>query len=100
MRRTALPKSFFTPKIVILSIVILVVLVFPVGNSLFNLWHNKSELRRLSRKRDKLDVQYEQLLAEKKLLEAQDPAYMEQLARLRYHMAKPGEIEYRFIPHD
>ena len=79
---------------------VLGVLVFPVGNSLFNLWHNKSELRRLSRKRDKLDVQYEQLLAEKQLLENRDPAYMEQLARLRYHMAKPGEIEYRFASHD
>lgn len=100
MKRTTFTKPVLTPKVIIISVLILVVLVFPVGNSLFNLWHNKSELRRLARKRDKLDAQYEQLLAEKKLLEEKDPAYMEQLARLRYNMVKPGEIEYRFTTHD
>ena len=38
----------------------------------------------------------EELLAKMKLLEKQDPAYIEELARTQYNMVKPGEIEFRF----
>ncbi len=100
MKRSASGKFTLTPKIIILGIVILLVLVLPIGNSLFNWWHNQAELRRLTQKRAKLDAKYGQLLAEKKLLETRDPAYMEQLARINYHMVKPGEIEYRIVSHD
>ncbi len=71
-----------------------------LGGSIFNLIHNKLELRRLTKRREYLDTQYQQLLAEKKLLQEQDPAYMELLARTRFHMVKPGEIEFRFSNDD
>ncbi len=100
MKRSVTSKFTCTPKIIILGIVVLLVLVLPIGNSLFNWWHNHAELRRLTQKRGKLDVQYERLLAEKKLLETRDPAFMEKLARNNYHMVKPGEIEYRIVSHD
>lgn len=67
-----------------------------LGGSIFNWVHNKLELRRLTKKSAQLDTQYQQLLAEKKLLEEKDPKYMEILARTRYNMVKPGEIEFRF----
>ncbi len=71
-----------------------------LGGGIINLAHNKLEVRRLTKKRDQLDAQYERLLAEKKLLEDKDPQYMETLARMRYNLVKPGEIEFRFTPHD
>lgn len=71
-----------------------------LGGGLLNLAHNKLEMRRLIKKQARLEVQYKELLAEKKLLEEKDPQYMETLARLRYNLVKPGEIEFRFTPHD
>ncbi len=71
-----------------------------LGGGLLNLAHNKLEMRRLTKKQTLLEAQYKELLAEKKLLEAKDPHYMETLARLRYNLVKPGEIEFRFSPHD
>ena len=73
---------------------------FWLGGGLMNLTHNKLEIYRLTKKRKQLDAQYEQLLAQKKLLEQKDPRYMETLARMRYNLVKPGEIEFRFTPHD
>ncbi len=87
-------------KIAAIVLLIVVLVVVPAFGSIYNLVHNKMQLRRLSKKRDFLDKQYVELLAEKKRLEDQDPAYMELLARTRYHMVKPGEIEFRFKPHD
>lgn len=80
---------------VIAAIVISAAAVF-LGGSIFNLVHNKLELRRLTKKSAQLDQQYQKLLTEKKLLEEKDPKYMETLARTRYNMVKPGEIEFRF----
>ena len=71
-----------------------------LGGSILNLVHNKLELHRLTKKRIQLDLQYEQLLKEKKLLENKDPKYMETLARIRYNMVKPGEIEFRLKKND
>ncbi len=71
-----------------------------LGGGTFNLIHNKMEIRRLNQKRAYLDMQYQQLLATKQLLENKDPHYMETLARLHYNLVKPGEIEFRFTPHD
>lgn len=53
-------------------------------------------MRKLARQRVQLDNQHEELLAKMKLLEKQDPAYIEELARTQYNMVKPGEIEFRF----
>lgn len=71
-----------------------------LGGGFVNLAHNKLEIYRLTKKRERLDVQYQELLNTKKLLEDKDPQYIEELARLRYNLVKPGEIEFRFTPHD
>ena len=87
-------------KLLILTAVGIAAFCIFLGSSIFSLVHNKLELRRLTKKSAKLDVQYQQLLEEKKLLEQKDPKYMETLARTRYNMVKPGEIEFRFTNHD
>lgn len=83
-------------KLLIITTVGVAALGIFLGGSVFNLVHNKLELRRLTKKSAQLDQQYQKLLEEKKLLEDKDPKYMETLARTRYHMVKPGEIEFRF----
>lgn len=67
-----------------------------LGNSFINLIHNKFEQKRLTKLSAQLDKKYEQLQAQLDLLNKQDPAYIERLARVQYHMSRPGEIEYRF----
>jgi len=94
-----LKKLSAKQKLILIGATALGAAVFLLGGSILNLVHNKLELYRLTNKRTQLDTQYEQLLAEKKLLEEQDPKYMEMLARTRYNMVKPGEIEFR-LPHD
>lgn len=96
MKITPFKKWTVRQRLLLISAIVLLVFILPVFGSILSLWHNKSELRRLTKRRDQLDARYEQLLAEKKRLETQDPAYMEQLARTQYNMVKPGEIEYRF----
>ena len=83
-------------KVIIITAVAVAALGIFLGGSIFNLVHNKLELHRLAKKSARLDEQYQKLLAEKKRLENKDPQYMEMLARTRYNMVKPGEIEFRF----
>ena len=83
-------------KVIVVAALLVAAGTLLLGRSTYNLIHNKLELRRLTQKRIVLDKEYQRLLAEKKLLEDQDPAYMEMLARTRYNMVKPGEIEFRF----
>lgn len=87
-------------KLLILTAVATAAFCIFLGGSIFSLVHNKLELRRLTKKSAQLDVQYQKILEEKKLLEQQDPKYMETLARTRYNMVKPGEIEFRFTTDD
>ncbi len=86
-------------KIVLVAVLVLGLPTLLLGGSLLNLWHNYSELRRLTQKKARLEAAHQQLLAEKKRLEEKDPHYMELLARTRYHMVRPGEIEFRFDTH-
>lgn len=72
-----------------------VVILF-LGGSFVSLAHNKLELRKLTRRSERLDKEHEKLLAKKDLLEKEDPAYLEHIARTQYHLAKPGETEFRF----
>ena len=67
-----------------------------LGSSIINLIHNKLEYKRLTRLTVQLDQEYQALQAQLDLLESQDPAYIERLARVKYHMSLPGETEYRF----
>ena len=91
-----LKKLSAKQKFFLTGAVIITAAVFLLGGSILNLAHNKWELHRLTKKRAQLDEQYQQLLVEKKLLEEKNPKYMETLARTRYHMVKPGELEFRF----
>ena len=72
------------------------VLCWFLGSSFINLVHNKIEYKRLQKLSVQLDRDYEQLQKQLELLNKQDPAYIEYLARVRYHMSQPGETEYRF----
>lgn len=67
-----------------------------LGSSFVNLIHNKLEQKRLARVNVQLDEEYEQLQQKLELLQKQDPAYVEGLARVKYNMSAPGETEYRF----
>ena len=87
-------------KFIIISAIGVAALCIFFGGSIFNLVHNKLELHRLTKKSAQLDRQYQQLLEEKKLLEEKNPKYMETLARTRYNMVNPGEIEFRFKNND
>lgn len=69
-----------------------------LGSSFVNLIHNKMEFNRLTRLSAELDTQYEDLQKRLDLLEKQDPAYLERVARVQYHMSAPGETEFRFTP--
>ncbi len=67
-----------------------------LGNNLLNLWHNKTEKRRLARQSVQLEEEYQELRHTKELLDNHDPVLLEKIARTQYHLAKPGEIEFRF----
>ena len=69
-----------------------------LGSSFVNLIHNKIEFNRLTRLSAELDTQYEDLQKRLDLLEKQDPAYLERVARVQYHMSAAGETEFRFTP--
>lgn len=82
------------PLMVLTGIVLIAALW--LGNTVRNLVHNKTELQRLTRQTVQLDTEYEQLLEMRALLEAEDPALIEKIARTEYGLAKPGEVEFRF----
>ena len=67
-----------------------------LGSSFINLIHNKLEYKRLTKQSAQLDKEYEALQVQLDKLENQDLTYIEQLARVKYHMSLPGETEYRF----
>ena len=67
-----------------------------MGKNFSDLIHNKLEQNRLTKVSQQLDKEHEELQAQLELLQKQDPAYIERLARVKYHMSLPGETEYRF----
>ncbi|MCQ2410013.1 MAG: septum formation initiator family protein [Elusimicrobiaceae bacterium] len=67
-----------------------------LGGNLISLVHNKIETHKLTRQNELLDKEYEELLHTQEQLEQQDPALLEKIARTKYNLAKPGEIEIRF----
>lgn len=76
----------------------LTVLCFFLGSSFLSLIHNKMELKRLQKATVLLDEQHQALQKRLALLKKQDPAYIERVARVKYHMSQKGEIEFRFKP--
>lgn len=83
-------------KPLLAGLALLVVVFIFLGGSFLSLFHNKMELKKLTRQTAQLDVEYEHLTKRLKLLKQEDPQYLEQLARTCYHMTKPGEMEFRF----
>ncbi len=83
-------------KPLLIGLSLLAVGLLLLGNNLLNLWHNKTEKHRLARQSVQLDEEYQELRHTKELLDKQDPALLEKIARTQYHLAKPGEIEFRF----
>ena len=90
-----LAKLFFN-KSLLLTLGSAAVVIFLLGGSFLSLVHNKLELRKLTRQSAALDKEYEKLLAQKDLLEKEEPAYLERIARTEYHLVKPNETEFRF----
>ncbi len=82
------------PLLIIIGVI--AVVVWFLGNSFVNLIHNKMELNRLTKLSEQLDQKYEELKSEQKLLQEQNPAHIERLARIKYHMSAAGEREFRF----
>jgi len=73
-----------------------VVCVVLLGGSIGNLIHNKREMHKLTRRQALLDKQYVELQQQLDLLQQQDKATLETLARTQYNMAGENEIEFRF----
>ena len=83
-------------KPLLVGLGLLAVVALWLGSSIVSLVHNKRETSRLMRKSTALDTEHTQLLHTKELLDAQDPALVEKIARTEYDLAKPNEIEFRF----
>lgn len=80
------------------ALVALVVAV--LGNSLYSLAHNKSEIRRLRAREALLEKEYEHLSQELTKLREQDALLLERIARTQYNMIKKGETQFRFAEND
>jgi len=87
---------FRNRKLLLWTGLIVVAVIWFLGSSIRDIVHNKLEYKRLQKYSARLDKEYEELQAKLLLLQAQDPAYIERLARVQYNMSLPGEIEYRF----
>ncbi len=83
-------------KPLLLALGVAAVVILFLGGSFVSLVHNKLELHKLTRQSAQLDKEHEKLLAQKELLENEDPKYLERIARTQYHLVKPGETEFRF----
>lgn len=88
-------KLFKTKKqaLVIALTAMAAFLVF--NGSFIGLLHNIFELRKLNKTAAALDAEYKALGEEYKKIEGGDVSYIEDTARVKYHMSKPGEIEFR-----
>ena len=87
---------FRNRKLLLWGTLIVAAVIWFLGSSIRDIVHNKLEYKRLEKYSARLDQEYEELQSNLELLEKQDPAYIERLARVQYHMSLPGETEYRF----
>ena len=95
----AIKKTFLrNKKPLLLAIGLAAVVTFFFGSSFLSLVHNKLEMRKLVKQSAELDLQYEELTAQLKRLQNQDLAYIEEIARIQYNMAKPNEVQFRLNP--
>lgn len=81
---------------VIKVITILAILFLIFNGNVRSIIFNTLEIKKLSRENIKLDKEFADLNKQLDKLKANDTAYLEHLARTKYHLAKKDEIEFRF----
>lgn len=81
-------------KALLITIAIMAAILLFNGN-LFNLVHNLAELKKLNNRSAALDAEYKELTEEYEKILQGDTSYLQRTARVKYHLAKPGEIEFR-----
>lgn len=87
-------KSKTKNKILILLLALAgLALVF--NNSFLGLVHNAFELKKLNRRISGLDKEHKALREEYQKILDGDKSYLENTARVKYHMKKPDELEFR-----
>lgn len=65
------------------------------NGNFFSLMHNIFELKKLNAHSAALDEEYKELTEEYQKILNGDTSYLQRTARVKYHMVKPGEIEFR-----
>ena len=90
------PSKNLLPKILILGALILVIIFFFGDHGVYRLYTIKREKTHLMEDIDSLRAEQEELIGEKAKLE-NDLDYIEQLARERHRMAKPGEKVFKVM---
>lgn len=66
-----------------------------LNGSFFGLVHNLFTLKRLNKEASLADKEYQQLNEEYLKILSGDNSYIEDAARVKYHMSKKDEIEFR-----
>lgn len=84
------------PKILLLVGVILIIIFILGDHGIYQLYDKKKEKEQLLDEIDRLREQQQKLLGERERLES-DLEYIEQLAREKHRMAKPGEKVFKVI---
>lgn len=87
---------FRNRKLLFWAGILLLTIIWFLGSTIRDIVHNKLEYMRLKKYSAHLDQEYDMLRTNLDLLQKQDPAYIEHLARVQYNMSLPGETEYRF----
>ena len=95
---TVLGPRTYTPRRIGLLAVIALVLLVTVSFPLRNHYQYKAEQREVAQERVALEHEIADLEREQQQL--QDPAYIEQQARIRFGAVKPGETPYRVSQED
>lgn len=89
-------KNFFKNKKNIIITLLFLVVLFCLCNSTFiAVMHNSFTIRKLAKKSALLDKQYKDLSEEYQQILSGKTNYIEDSARVKYHMAKPEEFEFR-----
>lgn len=95
---TVLGPRNYTPRRIGLLAVIAIILLVTVSFPLRNHYQFLRDERAVAQERAVLERTIEELEAEQRMLE--DPAYIEQQARIRFGAVKPGETPYRVALED
>jgi len=88
-------RKFLKSKRALLLAAIIMALALVFNGAFFGLVHNMFMLKKLNKENAALDADYAKLTAEYGQILKGDEAYIEETARVKYHMAKEGETEFR-----